>query len=141
MIYKFKHSLIALYLILGNNIFLSFPEVSKSQLNWTELKKQKIQKDFCPIVSWRNFVEFDTLIILRMTLKNWYFNAREKKNEKKYQIHIKNRPIHNKECWEQICRINQKQFLYKTCSPYVLSYEFSCIELVIQWTICGHIVG
>ena len=22
-----------------------------------------------------------------------------------------------------------------------LSLEFSCIELVIQWTICGHIVG
>ena len=28
-----------------------------------------------------------------MTLRNWYFNTREKKHEKKYQIHMKNRPI------------------------------------------------
>ena len=39
--------------------------------------------------------------------------------------------------WSE-CR---KQFLYTTCSPHVLSLEFSCIELVIQWTICRHIVG
>ena len=27
------------------------------------------------------------------------------------------------------------------CSLHVLSLEFSCTELVIQWTICCHIVG
>ena len=27
---------------------------------------------------------------------------------------------------------NKKQFVYTTCSPHVLSLEFSCIELVIQ---------
>ena len=40
---------------------------------------------------------------------------------------------------------NKKQFLYITCSPHVLphvlSLEFSCTELVIQWTIFCHIVG
>ena len=30
------------------------------------------------------------------------------------------------------CSECQKQFLYTTCSPHVLSLEFSCIELVIQ---------
>ena len=38
------------------------------------------------------------------------------------------------------CSECQKQFLYTTCSPHVLSLDFSCIELVIQWTICRHIV-
>ena len=33
----------------------------------------------------------------------------------------------------------QKQFLYTTC--WGLSLEFSCVELVIQWTFCHHIVG
>ena len=36
---------------------------------------------------------------------------------------------------------NKKQFVYTTCSDSVLSLEFSCTELVIQWTIfwsyCG----
>ena len=39
------------------------------------------------------------------------------------------------------CSECQKQFLYTTCSPHVLSLEFSCIELVIQWKICRHILG
>ena len=39
------------------------------------------------------------------------------------------------------CSERQKQFLNTTCSPHVLRLEFSCIELVIQWTICSHIVG
>ena len=39
------------------------------------------------------------------------------------------------------CFRHAEQFLYTTCSPHVLSLEFSCIELVIQWTICRHIVG
>ena len=39
------------------------------------------------------------------------------------------------------CSEGQKQFLYTTCSPHILSLEFSCIELVIQLTICRHIVG
>ena len=30
------------------------------------------------------------------------------------------------------CSECKKQFLYTTCSPHVLSLEFSCIELVIQ---------
>ena len=33
------------------------------------------------------------------------------------------------------CSECQNQFLYTTCSPHVLSLEFSRIELVIQWTI------
>ena len=28
------------------------------------------------------------------------------------------------------------QFMYTTCSQHVLSLEFSCTELVIQWTTC-----
>ena len=36
---------------------------------------------------------------------------------------------------------NKKQFVYTTCSESVLSLQFSCTELVIQWTICSHIVG
>ena len=36
---------------------------------------------------------------------------------------------------------NKKHFVYKTCSESVLSLEFSCTELVIQWTIGCHIVG
>ena len=45
------------------------------------------------------------------------------------------------------CSECQKQFLYTTCSPQNLWFypglilEFSCIELVNQWTICRHIVG
>ena len=35
------------------------------------------------------------------------------------------------------CSECQKQFMYTTCSPQVLSLRFSCIELVIQWTICS----
>ena len=35
----------------------------------------------------------------------------------------------------------QKQFEYTTCSPRVPSLQFSFTELVIQWTICRHIVG
>ena len=46
-----------------------------------------LQKYFCPNVSWRKSVEFDTLIILRMTLKNWYFNTREKKWKKVSNSH------------------------------------------------------
>ena len=34
---------------------------------------------------------------------------------------------------------HSEQFMYTTCSEHVLSLEFSCIELVIQWTICCHI--
>ena len=30
---------------------------------------------------------------------------------------------------------HSEQFMYKTCSPYVLSLQFSCTELLIQWTI------
>ena len=38
------------------------------------------------------------------------------------------------------CSECQKQFLYTTCSSFSkgLSLEFSCIELVIQRTICRH---
>ena len=41
------------------------------------------------------------------------------------------------------CSECQNQFLHTTCSPHVLSLEFSRIELLIliQWTICCHIVG
>ena len=50
-----------------------------------------------------------------------------------------------KPCWEHVvyknCSECQKQFLYTICSPQVLSLEFSWIELVIQWTICRHILG
>ena len=35
---------------------------------------------------------------------------------------------------------NKKQFVYTECSWNVLSLEFSCTELVIQWTICRHTV-
>ena len=31
--------------------------------------------------------------------------------------------------------------MFSPCSKHVLSMEFSCIELVIQWIICRHIVG
>ena len=31
--------------------------------------------------------------------------------------------------------------MFSSCSPHVLSLEFSCTEVVIQWTICCHIVG
>ena len=34
-------------------------------------------------------------------------------------------------CTEIVLNV-KKQFLYTTCSPHVLSLEFSCIELVIQ---------
>ena len=34
-------------------------------------------------------------------------------------------------CTEIVLNV-QKQFLYTTCSPHVLSLEFSCIQLVIQ---------
>ena len=36
---------------------------------------------------------------------------------------------------------NKKQFLYTACSWNALSMEFSFTELVVQWTICRHIVG
>ena len=36
---------------------------------------------------------------------------------------------------------NSEQFMYTTCSEHVLSLQFSCTELVIQWAICRHIVG
>ena len=50
-------------------------------------------------------------------------------------------------CWEHVVYKNcflffhSEQFMYATCSQHVLSLEFSCTELVIQWTICRHIVG
>ena len=51
--------------------------------------------------------------------------------------------------WEHVVYINcsecqktnKKQFVYTTCSQHVLSLEFVCTELVIQWTIFLHIVG
>ena len=36
---------------------------------------------------------------------------------------------------------HSEQFMYTTCSEHVLSLQFSCIKLVIQWTICRHILG
>ena len=36
---------------------------------------------------------------------------------------------------------HSEQLVYTACSPHVLSLQFSCTELVIQWTICRHIVG
>ena len=36
---------------------------------------------------------------------------------------------------------HSEQFMYTTCSWHVLRLAFSCTELVIQWTICRHIVG
>ena len=36
---------------------------------------------------------------------------------------------------------HSEQIMYKTCSEHVLSLQFSCTELVIQWTIFCHIVG
>ena len=37
---------------------------------------------------------------------------------------------------------HSEQFMYTTCSQqHVLSLEFSCTELVIQWTMFCHIVG
>ena len=38
------------------------------------------------------------------------------------------------------CQKN-KQFAYTTCSESILTLQFLCTELVIQWTIWFHIVG
>ena len=43
-------------------------------------------------------------------------------------------------CTEIILNV-KNNFCNTTCSPHVLSLKFSFIELVIQWTICCHIVG
>ena len=43
--------------------------------------------------------------------------------------------------WMSKQKQKNKQFVCTTCSPHVLSLQFSCIELVDQWTICCHIVG
>ena len=36
---------------------------------------------------------------------------------------------------------HSEQFIYTTCSEHILSLQFSCTELAIQWTIFCHIVG
>ena len=36
---------------------------------------------------------------------------------------------------------HSEQYRYTTCSQHVLSLEFSCIELMIPWTICRHVGG
>ena len=36
---------------------------------------------------------------------------------------------------------HSEQFMYTTCYEHVLSFQFSCTELVIQCTIFSHIVG
>ena len=47
-------------------------------------------------------------------------------------------------CTQIVLNVKTKtknQFVNKKCSESVLSLEFSCTELVIQWTIFCHIVG
>ena len=75
-----------------------------------------------------------------VTFFNMYYN----KYSKDIASYIEHSAAFSPYCWEHVVYINcsevqnksRKQFVYTTCSQNVLSLQFSCTELVIQWTIC-----
>ena len=44
-------------------------------------------------------------------------------------------------CFCSVLFWHSEQVIYTTCSEHILSLQFSCTELAIQWTIFCHIVG
>ena len=97
---------------------------------WVFWEGHKIWKNLC--------CTFDKSIMIcahnRVLVKK-SMNGMEGMDQKKcgqvilYKIYINCSECQNK---------NKKQFAYSTCSQHVLSLEFSCTELIIQWTIFCH---
>ena len=105
-------------------------EIAKQHCDWMKDKKKDVISDvqinFC-----------QKLLFLYQLTHNMKTDCslNYKFNTWKFQAQTWGEHVVYKNCW-----MSETISVHNMFSPG-LSLEFSCIELVIQWTICRHIVG